>query len=503
MRKIYLILPLLFSLLVIACDDDAEIVRLANEDPVLSVSNISPQRGYAGTEVTIEGTNFGAAKELVEVFFAGMEESVELLTCEDTKLVVRVPENAVSGPITIVANKMRIITTDDPFTVIPDPEMTAISPVKAVGNTEITITGKSFGTVKDDVKLYCVIEDEEVFFVINSCTDEEIKAIVPETAVFGEFDLNLAIQGKAAKNTLKITLLEKPTITKVTSNNVLSENFASAGDKVTISGTGFGTNSSAVSVKFGDMENVASIESCENEKIVAIVPDGFAGGKVTVTKDELSSTSAGELNVLGAGTDISAYVLKNYKAQFISAEFKEGQGSDVWSVAAPADWIVNEASQSQLNRYQNKTWCTELVGGLFMNANGEGVAVGMQAGWNNDSDSRTQNVNNGKMYQVVTLPKGSYTLEVTYSEVVLKGDPYVAVSKNVDELPNPKELDETNGDVFWKFVAHDKKNQPGTHTLSFELSETMKVCLGFTANLANKSCFKVTELKLVYVGATE
>ena len=138
-----------------------------------------------------------------------------------------------------------------------------------------------------------------------------------------------------------------------------------------------------------------------------------------------------------------------------------------------------------------------------MNANGEGVAVGMQAGWNNDSDSRTQNVNNGKMYQVVTLPKGSYTLEVTYSEVVLKGDPYVAVSKNVDELPNPKELDETNGDVFWKFVAHDKKNQPGTHTLSFELSETMKVCLGFTANLANKSCFKVTELKLVYVGATE
>ena len=51
MKKIYLILPLLFSLLVISCDDDAELVRLTNEDPVLSVSNISPQCGYAGAEV--------------------------------------------------------------------------------------------------------------------------------------------------------------------------------------------------------------------------------------------------------------------------------------------------------------------------------------------------------------------------------------------------------------------------------------------------------------------
>ncbi|KAA3840870.1 phospholipase, partial [Bacteroides ovatus] len=121
MRKIYLILPLLFSLLVISCDDDAEIVQLTNEDPVLSVSNISPQRGYAGAEVTIEGTNFGAAKELVKVFFAGMEESAELLTCEDTKLVVKVPENATSGALTIEANKMKIVTSDQLFTVIPDP----------------------------------------------------------------------------------------------------------------------------------------------------------------------------------------------------------------------------------------------------------------------------------------------------------------------------------------------------------------------------------------------
>ncbi|MFQ9914341.1 MAG: IPT/TIG domain-containing protein [Bacteroides ovatus] len=200
-----------------------------------------------------------------------MEESAELLTCEDTKLVVKVPENATSGALTIEANKMKIVTSDQLFTVIPDPEMTEISPARVVGNAEVTITGENFGTVIEDVQLYCTIDGEEVSFHVTSCTDEEIKATAPETTVFGEFDLKLRIQGKAAKNTLKITLLEKPTITSVKSDNVLNESFAFAGDKVTISGTGFGTESNAVTVKFAGIDAAASIESCVNDKIVAIV----------------------------------------------------------------------------------------------------------------------------------------------------------------------------------------------------------------------------------------
>ena len=77
----------------------------------------------------------------------------------------------------------------------------------------------------------------------------------------------MRIQGKAAKNTLKITLLEKPTVTAVKSDNVLSESFAFAGDKVTIQGTGFGTDANAVAVKFGNLD-AASIESCKNSEIV-------------------------------------------------------------------------------------------------------------------------------------------------------------------------------------------------------------------------------------------
>ena len=492
MRKIYLILPLLFSLLVISCDDDAEIVQLTNEDPVLSVSNISPQRGYAGAEVTIEGTNFGAAKELVKVFFAGMEESAELLTCEDTKLVVKVPENATSGALTIEANKMKIVTSDQLFTVIPDPEMTEISPARVVGNAEVTITGENFGTVIEDVQLYCTIDGEEVSFTVTSCTDEEIKATAPETTVFGEFDLKLRIQGKAAKNTLKITLLEKPTITSVKSDNVLNESFAFAGDKVTISGTGFGTESNAVTVKFAGIDAAASIESCVNDKIVAIVPDGFTGGTVTVTKDGLSSTSTDELKILEDDTDISSYVLKNYKAPFTPKPFEDGQGGNNNSWAVPADWTVNEAAQNMFNK-QDGQFCSKPVGGL----NTDAQVLTMQAGWNNDAVEAAKVMTNGKMYQNITLPKGSYEMVVTYGEVVVNGGhPYMVVCKNKTELPNYGELSEVNGDVYWKFEGHNSSLT--THTLNFELTETTDVCLGFTASMPQNSCFKVKELQLVY-----
>lgn len=495
MRKIYLIFPLLFTLLTVACDDDAEIVRLTNEDPVLSVSSISPQRGYAGAEVTIEGANFGAAKELVKVFFTGMEESAELLTCEDTKLVVKVPENAASGALTIEANKMRIVTSDRLFTVIPNPEMMGISPARVTGNAEVTIIGKNFGTVTEDVQLYCMIDGEEVPFTITSCMDEEIKAIVPETTVFGEFDLKVRIQGKEAKNVLKITLLEKPTVTTVKSDNVLSESFAFAGDKVTISGTGFGTDANAVTVKFGDL-NAVSIESCANSEIIAVVPDGFAGGAITVTKDGLSSTSADELKVLEDNTDISSYVLKNYKAPFTPNEFKEGQGGTENSWAVPAGWTVNEAAQNMFNK-QNGLYCSVPVGGL----NTDAQVLIIQAGWNNNAVAATKTVTNGKMYQNITLPKGSYMLKVTYGEVVLKtGNPYVAIVKNMAELPNPDQLSEANGDVFWKFKDHSKNAPLAEESIPFNLSETTEICLGFTANLPYTSCFKVTEFKLVYVG---
>lgn len=98
--------------------------------------------------------------------------------------------------------------------------------------------------------------------------------------------------------------------------------------------------------------------------------------------------------------------------------------------AVPAGWTVNEAAQNMFNK-QNGQYCSVPVGGL----NTDAQVLIIQAGWNNNAVAATKTVTNGKMYQNITLPKGSYMLKVTYGEVVLKtGNPYVAIVKNMAEL---------------------------------------------------------------------
>lgn len=489
-------MPLLITLLVMSCSNDTDIVSLFNDEPELTVTGISPQSGYCPTEVTIEGKNFGASKELVKVYFTGCETSAEIVSCEDDKLVANVPENAQSGPITVIVNKMKFVAEDFPFTVIPAPELSSVSPDRTYGGKDIIVFGHNFGNDRESIKLYSIVEDKEMCYTILECANDKISATVPEITTFGEIGLYLEISGRPAVNHLNLTLLEKATIISV--KPLSGSKFVGAGDKIEVDGKAFGTDKSSVTVKMADLH--ATVLACADNKIIAEVPIGFKGGKVTVVKDGLSSISSEDLTVLSEGMVITPYLLNNYEAPFTPAEFEEDQGSDVWDIAVPAGWIVNDAAKNLLNRYKNKTWCTRYAGGLFMNSTGEGLSIGMQAGWNNNTDERTLSISNGKIYQCVSLPKGRYSLEVTYCEVVLKGSPYIAICKDVDEIRNPDELSTSNGDIFWKFENLDKNSPSKTHILEFNLDKESKVCIGFTANMGRGSCFKVKQIKLTYVG---
>ena len=110
-------------------------------------------------------------------------------------------------------------------------------------------------------------------------------------------------------------------------------------------------------------------------------------------------------------TDISNYVLKNYKEPFTPDEFKAGQGGNENSWAVPASWTVNGAAQNMFNK-QNGQYCSVPVGGL----NTDAQVLTMQAGWNNDAVEAAKTIKNGKMYQNIVLPRGSYRLEVTYGK---------------------------------------------------------------------------------------
>lgn len=108
MKKLYnYLLFALFSLSIVSCDkDEEEVVHLANQDPVVTVTEISPVKGYVDTEFAITGTNFGVVPEDVEVYLG--KTKLELISCEDQRLMVRVPEGATLGNISVVVYGQKV-----------------------------------------------------------------------------------------------------------------------------------------------------------------------------------------------------------------------------------------------------------------------------------------------------------------------------------------------------------------------------------------------------------
>lgn len=499
MKKIFYILPVLFSFIMASCDDEATIVHLNNETVALNVSGISPKRGYQGTVVTLIGSNFGVSKEFVKVFFGNSEQMAEVISCVDGQIVVKVPEGAISGAITLEILNQKLTTSDVVFSVVPDPEITELSSGSVYSGDEITISGKNFGTVAEEVKLYGELNGEEVLFAVSSCENEEIKAVIPVTSVYGEFDVKMEIAGRVAISSQKITILEKATITAIKSDSKLfNGKFAFAGDKVTITGSAFGTNPADISVKFGDLD-ASSIESCDNDKIVAIVPTGFTGGKVTVIKDGISSTSDDELKVLADGTDISDGALVDARNPQ-SITLTPGQAGTNATIGVPANW---EYTPNMLNR--KNTNGTEYVGLVKINAeDANNFTIG--AGWGRDpepSDETTPSDNyikNGKMYQKTSLPGGSYTLKM---EVMGHGNSgsqlHYVVSKASGAFPNFNNI--TGNDLVIASLSENLRTDARdayTVELDFTLTEETDVYIGLALNFVKNIWYDFKGFNLIY-----
>lgn len=469
-----------------ACNDnEQEIVELQNPDSSATVTSILPQRGVVGTLVTINGTNFGASKELVKVYFTGIENEVTLIKCEDKELQVQVPEGAQTGPLTVKVMEQTIVT-DMEFQVIPDPEMTGISIQKGYAGDELKVTGNYFGTTIEDVKLYSIIDDdEEVEFEITACTETEITAKIPPVTVFGKYQINLSILGRSASNVLDFEFLEQAAITSIKSNNVLSEQFAFEGDVITISGTGFGESSEEVEVVLGAVE--ATVTNCTKTKIEATVPAGFTGGKVSVTRNGRTAESTAELHILDADTDISEYVLKNYKQPFnVDNNFIKTVGDqNISNWSTPADWIITDNVKSLI--YSDSF----NYGGLaFDNTENSFLCMQYSTSW---AGPKTQ-IKEGKMYQVVKLPKGKYKFVVNFKEAYLKSDNKLYIVGSADD-----EIDITD-DTKVELGGNEYKNA-FSKEIVLTNNGTSNCAFGFVGNLTvSNANFKVSSVSIIYLG---
>lgn len=226
MKKIYnYLLPVLLSLCVVSCDnDDEEVVRMNQQDPVVTVTEISPVNGYVDTNFIIMGTNFGVVTDDVEVYLGSTK--LELIACEDQQLTVRVPDGASAGNISVVVYGQRV-DTQLKYDVLGVPGVTDISPVYGFVGDVIAFTGHDLGVSSAYYEVLFAGKTETALLT-DEPTNEGFSVKVPDGAQSGA--ITLTIMEKPVNVPTQFTVLQHATLDK------LSATQGFAGSEVTISG---------------------------------------------------------------------------------------------------------------------------------------------------------------------------------------------------------------------------------------------------------------------------
>lgn len=239
------------------------------------IESFNPQRGIAGTLVTIQGTNFSKTSSENIVKFSGIPATV--ISGSSTSLIVEVPQSTHTGLVSVTANDL---TGSSISHFIITPQITSIEPLTGVTGTEVQIKGAGFSPYNNDMKVLF----NSVEAAIISTTTSSLTVIVPE---------------QASKGKIRIEVLNEPVVSasdfnvfpKVTG---LSSTEGTVGTDLIITGSGFSRTVSENLVQFNGIQ--ATISQATVNQLVVKVPNGATSGLVTVTVNNLTAV-AGQFKV--------------------------------------------------------------------------------------------------------------------------------------------------------------------------------------------------------------
>ena len=233
---------------------------------------MSPNPVKPLTDVTITGTDLDLAKKVI---FNGVSAPVTTFVSQSaTQLVVKVPETAKKGKLTLeAASGVKTTSSNDLDIVLPVTTALSPNPISLAAN--LTITGTDLDLVKKVI--FSGVAPAVTTFVSQSTTQLVVK--VPAGARDGKVKLEAASTVQTtSSNDLDIVL---PAITG------LSPNPIDPGQDLTITGTGFDV---VTSVVFLNVPAVTSFVSQSATQIVVKVPNGALKGKVAVGVSNPSDT---------------------------------------------------------------------------------------------------------------------------------------------------------------------------------------------------------------------
>lgn len=273
--RYFLLALIALSFLISACSrNDAPAAPAA---PVITF--LSPEKGTAGTEVTITGENFGNKTGEVNTTFGS--SSAMIISASATQIRVKAPAG-VNGTNVNVSVSVNGKTSNSKAFTYKDvtPSITRLSPESGTPGSVITITGTQFGTDPSKVKVRFNNTDATN---IISVTDTEIKAAAP--AGFSDQAVTVSVLiSDLASNTTTFYYADNtpPVITSVPSTCFYNAT-------VIISGNNFSTRAEDNIVRFGTVQ--ATVTAASKTALTVTAPNLGAATSADVTVSKLGMVS--------------------------------------------------------------------------------------------------------------------------------------------------------------------------------------------------------------------
>lgn len=246
-------------------------------ETTVTVTNVSPNHGTTGTDVTITGEGFTGA---TAVSFGGVNVS-SFTVDSDTQISTTVPNGLTPGAVAVaVTGPAGTGTLPSAFTVeasTPDePTITTVAPGSGPVGTTITITGTNLATTTGVTVGGVTATDLDVV------GDTSVTAVVPDSLDPGTYDVAVTTEGgtATADDAFEVTESDAPTVTD------LDPDSGTAGTSVVITGTNF---VDVTAVTFGGVD-AESYTVDSDTQITAVAPEGMASGEV----DVVVSTEVGD-----------------------------------------------------------------------------------------------------------------------------------------------------------------------------------------------------------------
>lgn len=168
--------------------------------------------------------------------------------------------------------------------------------------------------------------------------------------------------------------------------------------------------------------------------------------------------------VIGPSVNITGAYVKNAGLPFIASEMSSGGR---WGTLA--DWTANAAAKSH--------------GGYGGFASDAGGTMDLETGWGSPA------IHNGKIYQTMTLPAGTYTFDASNFDWQGTKDPsYIVVAPGKDTIPDYGNVVGNTEIYSTLFTAP---------AVTFTLATETKVTVGFVVDyIKNEQGFKIKSVKL-------